>query len=96
MARKHPLIEQAISGIVDVSKQFWQVSFFVTIAFALLTLFLAKYSIEMLGSSSNSPTQEAIFSSLGIVFYALPILSGVITFIFGFNALRGYCQSKYN
>ncbi|WP_206170729.1 hypothetical protein, partial [Vibrio alginolyticus] len=95
LARK-PLIEHVFNELVDLSKQFWQVSLFATILFIVLTLFAVKFAVGVLnGVESGSPTNIAIINSIGWVFYLVPIVFGMITVFFGVNTLKGYVESKY-
>lgn len=93
---KKTLIESALNDLFDVSKHFWQLSLFVTFMFAVVTLFLAKYSFNALhGGREYSPTHEAVINSIGWVFYLLPIVFAIITVFFSVSTLKGYLQSKY-
>ncbi|EPA0548770.1 hypothetical protein ACQZN4_004537, partial [Vibrio alginolyticus] len=95
LARKSS-IEHVFNELVDLSKQFWQVSLFATILFIVLTLFAVKFAVGMLsGVDSGSPTNVAIINSIGWVFYLVPIVFGMITLFFGVNTLKGYVESKY-
>ncbi|WP_420784728.1 hypothetical protein [Vibrio parahaemolyticus] len=57
-----------MSELVDISKQFWQISFAVTVIFAFVTLILAKHSVDML-DSFQSPVREALLSILRLTIY---------------------------
>ncbi|HIF9091227.1 TPA: hypothetical protein ACX6NR_000153 [Photobacterium damselae] len=95
MARKS-LIEHVFNELVDLSKQFWQVSLFATILFIILTLFAVKFAVGILnGVESGSPANVAIINSIDWVFYFVPIVFGMLTLFFGVNTLKGYVESKY-
>ncbi|HCG5511688.1 TPA: hypothetical protein NJ005_004734 [Vibrio parahaemolyticus] len=95
MAKKS-MMEHAFKELVDLSKQFWQMSFVATVLFIALTSLAVKFSTGVLNNVSNpSPIHEALIGSIGWVFYLLPALFGIITVFFGMTALKGYLESKY-
>ncbi|EHC9866292.1 hypothetical protein QNE33_004597 [Vibrio alginolyticus] len=92
MAKKS-LIEQAFNDLIDLSKMFWQVSLFATLLFAVVTLFLAKFSFNVLHPVEGySPTYETLINSIGWIFYLLPLVFSMATVFFGVNTLKGYLQ----
>ena len=93
---KKSVMGHVFNELIDLSKQFWQVSFFATILFSVFTLFAAKFAVGVLnGAKASSPVHDAIINSIGWVFYLVPIVFGVITLFFGVNTLKGYVESKY-
>ncbi len=93
---KKSLMDHVFNELIDLSKQFWQVSFFATILFSVFTLFAAKFAVGVLnGANASSPTHDAIINSIGWVFYLVPIVFGVVTLFFGVNTIKVYVESKY-
>ncbi len=93
---KKSAMDHVVNELIDLSKQFWQVSFFATILFSVFTLFAAKFAVGVInGANASSPTHDVIINSIGWVFYLVPIVFGVITMFFGVNTLKGYVESKY-
>jgi len=84
---KKSLMDHVFNELIDLSKQFWQVSFFATILFSVFTLFAAKFAVGVLnGAKTSSPAHDAIINSIGWVFYLVPIVFGVKIHLT--NALR--------
>ncbi|TOI38842.1 hypothetical protein CGI60_23870 [Vibrio parahaemolyticus] len=88
-------MDHVFNELIDLSKQFWQVSFFATILFSVFTLFAAKFAVGVLnGANASSPTHDAIINSIGWVFYLVPIVFGVVTLFFWCKHNQRICGVK--
>jgi hypothetical protein len=92
MGRRSSTLEKLFEQIFEITGYFWQVGAVVTALLAFFTYKAAMWAHGLSSLSSNHIT--AAFEYFSWLFYLLPVILGVITFLFFTKTLEAYQSSN--